>query len=100
MAGTQELSENVRHTVVLDEVLLKEAQRVLGTPSIRATIERSLRETVRRQRLKDAAAALGTFEMAYSGDEYIARKRDEASEHLPEKDRRVDRKRGRHGQPN
>ena len=48
----------MRHTVVIDDNLVEEAQRVLGTKGIRDTIEAGLREAIRRYRL-----ALGTVEL-------------------------------------
>jgi Arc/MetJ family transcription regulator len=71
---------SVRRTVVIDDALLHEAQRALGTKSIRATIERSLKETIRQRRLRDFAEALGTFEMAMTREDLLEQRRREAGE--------------------
>lgn len=39
-----------RTSIVVDDALLTEAQRVLGTKGLRDTVERSLRETIRADR--------------------------------------------------
>lgn len=44
---------SARRTVVIDDKLLEEAQRVLGTKGIRDTVEVGLRETIRRRRLEE-----------------------------------------------
>ncbi len=83
MADTHQEHSGIRHTVVIDDALLREAQQALGTPSIRATIEHSLRETIRRRRLRESASTLGTFELTLTSEEYLAQKRHEAMAHAP-----------------
>jgi Arc/MetJ family transcription regulator len=65
-----------RTTVVIDERLLEEAQKVLGTKGIRDTIEAGLREAVRRGRLMELRRSLGTFDLELTPEE-LARLRDE-----------------------
>lgn len=59
----------MRHTVSVDDALLKEARRVLGTESIRATIELALREAIRKRRLEEFRRALGTFELDLTAED-------------------------------
>jgi Arc/MetJ family transcription regulator len=82
----------VRRTVVIDDALLREAQRALGTSTIRATIERSLAEAVRRRRLQTFADALGSFPMAMTREALLAQRRREAEDQRP-----VERPRRRRG---
>lgn len=66
----------MRHTIVLDDQLLTEARRVLGTGSIRATIEAGLREAIGKRRLDELRRSLGTIELDLTVEE-LARLRDE-----------------------
>jgi len=52
-----------RRTVVIDDKLLDEARQVLGTRTIRATIEIGLREAIRKQRLEELRQSLGTLDL-------------------------------------
>jgi Arc/MetJ family transcription regulator len=65
-----------RTTVVIDEELLDEARRFLGTRGIRDTIEAGLREAVRRGRLAELRLSLGSFELEVTPEE-LARLRRE-----------------------
>lgn len=58
-----------RRTVVIDDKLLQEAQRVLGTRGIRATIEAGLKEAVRKRRLEALRRSLGTIDLGLKADE-------------------------------
>lgn len=82
MVNAQQEHVGKRHAVMIGDALLREAQQVLGTPSIRATIEHSLRETVRRRRLRAFADALGTFEMDMTTEELLDLRSREAKKHL------------------
>jgi Arc/MetJ family transcription regulator len=53
----------MRRTVVIDDQLLEEARRLLGTKGIRETVEAALREAVRRQRLEELQQSLGNLEL-------------------------------------
>ena len=66
----------MRRTVLVDDELLEEARRVLGTKGIRETIETGLREVVRRRRLEELRRSLGTIELDLT-PEKLARLRDE-----------------------
>lgn len=66
----------MRRTVVVDDALLEEARRVLGTKRIRETIETSLREVVRKRRLEELRRSLGKLELGLTPKE-LARLRDE-----------------------
>ena len=65
----------MRRTVVVDDKLLEEARQVLGTRTIRETIETSLREAVRRRRLEELRRSLGRVELDLTHEE-LARLRD------------------------
>ncbi|MBI2323329.1 MAG: type II toxin-antitoxin system VapB family antitoxin [Chloroflexi bacterium] len=66
----------MRRTVHVDDELLEEARRVLGTDSIRATIEASLREAIRRRHLEELRRSLGTMDLDITSEELV-RLRDE-----------------------
>ncbi len=66
----------MRRTVVIDDKLLDEAREVLGTRSIRETLEAGLREVVRRRRIEELRRSLGTIDLDLTGEE-LARLRDE-----------------------
>ncbi|MCX5991136.1 MAG: type II toxin-antitoxin system VapB family antitoxin [Chloroflexi bacterium] len=65
-----------RRTVVIDDKLLDEARRVLGTRTIRATIEIGLREAIRKQRLEELRQSLGTLDLNLTAKD-LERLRDE-----------------------
>ncbi len=65
----------MRRTVVVDDKLLEEARQVLGTRTIRETIETGLREAVRRRRLEELRRSLGRVELDLTPEE-LARLRD------------------------
>ncbi|MSQ12881.1 MAG: type II toxin-antitoxin system VapB family antitoxin [Dehalococcoidia bacterium] len=66
----------MRRTVVVDDDLLEEARKVLGTKGIRETIETGLREAVRKRRLEELRRSLGKVELGLTTKE-LARLRDE-----------------------
>lgn len=66
----------MRRTVVVDDELLEEARKVLGTKGIRETIEVGLREAVRKRRLEELRRSLGKVELGLTRKE-LARLRDE-----------------------
>jgi Arc/MetJ family transcription regulator len=65
----------VRRTVVIDDGLLEEARRTLGTSGVRETIEAGLREAIRRRRLEAFRKSLGTVDMDLTSEQ-LARLRD------------------------
>ena len=65
----------MRRTVVIEDTLLEDAQRLLGTRSIRDTIEEALREVIRRNRLEKLRNSLGTVELGLTSED-LTRLRD------------------------
>ena len=61
----------MRRTVVIDDNLLEEARRVLGTKGIRETVEAGLREAVRRRRLEELRRSLGHLELDLTPEELV-----------------------------
>ncbi len=59
----------MRRTVVIDDELLNEARSVLGTTSIRETLETGLREAIRRRRLEELRRLLGNFDLDLTPEE-------------------------------
>jgi len=65
----------MRRTVVIEDTLLENAQRLLGTRGIRDTIEEALREVIRRNRLENLRNPLGTVELGLTSED-LTRLRD------------------------
>ena len=65
----------MRRTVVIEDTLLENAQRLLGTRGIRDTIEEALREVIRRNRLENLRNSLGTVELGLTSED-LTRLRD------------------------
>lgn len=65
----------MRRTVVIEDTLLQDAQRLLGTRGIRDTVEEALREVIRRYRLEELRKSLGALELGLSSEE-LTRLRD------------------------
>lgn len=65
----------MRRTVVIEDTLLDDARRLLGTRGIRDTVEVALREVVRRYRLEELRKSLGTVELGLTSEE-LTRLRD------------------------
>ena len=59
----------MRRTVVIEDTLLEDAQRLLGTRSIRDTVEEALREVIRRNRLEKLRNSLGTVELGLTSED-------------------------------
>lgn len=59
----------MRRTVVVDDQLLEEARRVLGTKTIRDTIETGLRETIRRRRIEELRRSLGKVKLDLTAED-------------------------------
>ena len=66
----------MRRTVVIDDKLLEEAGRVLGTKGVRDTVEPGLRETVGRSRLEELWRSLGNMDLDLTPEE-LSRLRDD-----------------------
>jgi Arc/MetJ family transcription regulator len=65
----------MRRTVVIEDDLLEDAQRLLGTKGIRDTVEEALREVIRRYRLEQLRKSLGTMDLGLTSEE-LSRLRD------------------------
>ena len=65
----------MRRTVVIEDTLLEDTQRLLGTRGIRDTIEEALREVIRRNRLENLLNSLGTVELGLTSED-LTRLRD------------------------
>ena len=65
----------MRRTVVIEDTLLEDAQRLLGTRGIRDTVEEALREVIRRNRLEKLCNSLGTVELGLTSED-LTRLRD------------------------
>ncbi len=59
----------MRRTVVIEDTLLDDAQRLLGTKGIRDTVEKALREVIRRYRLEELRNSLGAMELGLTSEE-------------------------------
>ena len=59
----------MRRTVVIEDTLLEDTQRLLGTRGIRDTIEEALREVIRRNRLENLRNSLGTAELGLTSED-------------------------------
>ena len=70
----------MKTTIEIDEKLLREAQRSLGTSTIRATVEISLREMVRQKQLQAFADALGTIPLELTSEQ-LRRQRAKRATH-------------------
>ena len=66
----------MRRKVRIDDELLEEARKVLGTSGIRDTVESGLREAIRRYRLEELRRSLGNMELGLTFAELV-RLRDE-----------------------
>jgi Arc/MetJ family transcription regulator len=66
----------MRRTIIIDDELLEEARKTLGTRSIRATVEASLHETIRRRRVEELRLSLGKIDLDLTLKE-LARLRNE-----------------------
>lgn len=61
----------MRRTIVLDDKILAEAREVLGTRTIRETVELALREATRRKRLEELRQSLGTWDIDITLEELL-----------------------------
>ncbi len=58
-----------RRTVVIVDKLLEDASRIMGTRSIRDTIETGLKEAIRKRRLEELRSSLGTIDLELTAEE-------------------------------
>lgn len=61
----------MRRTVVIEDTLLDNARRLLGTQGIRDTVEEALREVIRRYHLEQLRKSLGTVDLGLTSEELI-----------------------------
>lgn len=61
----------MRRTVVIEDTLLDNARRLLGTQGIRDTVEEALREVIRRYHLEQLRLSLGTVDLGLTSEELI-----------------------------
>ena len=67
----------MRRTVVIEDDLLEQAQKILGTRGVRDTVEASLREAIRRYRLDQFRRSLGTIDLDLTPEELAQLRHDE-----------------------
>ncbi|GJL54765.1 MAG: hypothetical protein NPIRA02_18970 [Nitrospirales bacterium] len=59
----------MKTTIEMDRELLEQAKKVLGTATIKGTIDESLKAVVRQRRLQALADALGTIPLDLTSDQ-------------------------------
>jgi len=59
----------MKTTVEIDQRLLQQARKVLGTETIKGTVEASLRAVLRQRQLQNLANALGTVPLELASDQ-------------------------------
>ena len=69
----------MRRTVVIDDTLLTDAQRLLGTKGIRDTVEGALRDVIRRHDLEQLRSSLGTMDLGLTSEELTELQSEEKS---------------------
>lgn len=65
----------MKTTIEIDQQLLRQAQKTLGTESIKGTVEASLRSVIQRGQLQKLADALGTIPLDLTPDRLRAQRR-------------------------
>lgn len=72
----------MKTTIEIDTSVLRQAQLALGTTTIKATVDASLREVVRKKQLQALADALGTIPLDLTSDQ-LRRQRAKRKAHAP-----------------
>jgi Arc/MetJ family transcription regulator len=72
----------MKTTIDIDQALLQQAQKALGTDSIKGTVEQSLRTVVQQNRLQRLADALGTIPLDLT-PERLRHQRRKRTPHVP-----------------
>ncbi len=72
----------MKTTIEIDPELLREAQKALGTATIRGTVDASLRASIRQRQLQALANALGTIPLELT-PERVRRQRRKRTGHVP-----------------
>jgi Arc/MetJ family transcription regulator len=70
----------MKTTIEIDKGVLTQAQSALGTTTIKATVDASLREVVRQKQLRTLADALGTIPLELTSDQ-LRRQRAKRATH-------------------
>lgn len=65
-----------RKNLIIDETLLKEAKRALGTDTESETVNRSLQEMVRILKVKELAMYFGSGALTHDQDDLAAMRED------------------------
>jgi len=68
----------MKTTIEIDATLLKEAQRALGTTTIKGTVDASLKAIVRQRQLQTLADALGTIPLELTTEQLRRQRRKRA----------------------
>lgn len=71
----------MKTTIELDQNLLRQAQKALGTDTIKGTVEASLRTVIQRGQLQQLADALGTIPLDLT-PERLRRQRQKRTPHV------------------
>jgi len=71
----------MKTTIDIDQQLLRQAQKSLGTETIKGTIEASLRSVVQQAQLQKLADALGTIPLDLTTDQ-LRRQRHKRTPHV------------------
>tara|TARA_B100000809_G_C14832637_1_gene421638 strand:+ start:63 stop:266 length:204 start_codon:yes stop_codon:yes gene_type:complete len=59
----------MRRTIVIEDNLLIDAQRLLGTNGVRDTVDKALREVIRKNRLEQLRKSLGKMDLGQTSEE-------------------------------
>jgi Arc/MetJ family transcription regulator len=65
----------MKTTIEIDPRLLQQAQKALGTDTIKGTVEASLRSVIQRGQLQKLADALGTIPLDLTPDQLRSHRR-------------------------
>ena len=71
----------MKTTIELDQNLLRQTQKALGTDTIKGTVEASLRSVIQRGQLQQLADALGTIPLDLTPDR-LRRQRHKRTPHV------------------
>ncbi len=74
--------ESMKTTIEIDQQLLRQAQKTLGTDTIKGTVEASLRTVIQRSQLQKLAEALGTIPLDLTPGR-LRSQRHKRSSHVP-----------------
>lgn len=65
----------MKTTIEIDQLLLQQAQKSLGTDTIKGTVEASLRSVIQQAKLQKLADALGTIPLDLTTDQLKQQRR-------------------------